>query len=357
MRVAVCVLALTPAAICSAALAPTAAGAQQATDPSASSPNRPASGTARDWEIVAEHLRWAQGERLDTLPHFGDVLVAIGQRFVGTPYAPGTLEMPGPERLVVNLEALDCVTFVENVLALARLARSAHTDLLNNEDRVRSAFQAELIRLRYRDGLLDGYASRLHYFSEWISDNQRKGLVRDLSRELGGLPAAGAVDFMSTHPDAYPQLADPAMLEAVAAAEARLGAVERHYLPADHIAAAAQAIRNGDVVAATSAVAGLDVAHTGLALWLDGELKLLHAPLVGSHVQITPGTLAERVRRLDGQDGIMVARPVDPRPPVGARPSADPPRRTPFGSPTPPSPTVPPSPSPPSPVPPPPTPS
>ena len=312
-------------AICLAALAPSAAGAQQAADAGSSGSARPASGTARDWEIVAQHLRWARAERLDTLPRFGDVLAAIGQRFVGTPYAPGTLELPGPERLVVNLEALDCVTFVENVLALARLARSPHGDLAEDPGRLRSAFEAELVRVRYRDGVLNGYASRLHYFSEWIFDNQRKGLVRDLSLQLGGEPVVGGVDFMSTHPDAYPQLADPEVLAKVADVEARLGAGQRHYLPADGIAAVSSEIRNGDIVAATSTVAGLDVAHTGIALWHDGALRLLHAPLAGSHVQITSETLAERIQRMAGQDGIMVARPVDPRPSGNARSTPRPP--------------------------------
>lgn len=300
-----------PATACLALALPGAAPAQQHESASL----RPAAGTERDWEIAADHLRWAHQQRLDTLPRFGGVLAAIGERFVGAPYAPGTLERPGPEQLVVNLETLDCVTFVETVLVLARLARAGDPGLADDPGRLRSAFAAELTRIRYRDGVLDGYASRLHYFSEWIADNDRRGVVRDLSRALGGVADAGPVDFMSTHPEAYAPLADPSVLSAVEVIEARLSAEARRYLPAERIAALASSIQDGDVIAATSTVDGLDVAHTGLALWRDGQLKLLHAPLVGSHVQITEGTLAERIERLGGQDGIMVARPVDPRPP------------------------------------------
>jgi hypothetical protein len=72
----------------------------------------------------------------------------------------------------------------------------------------------------------------------------------------------------------------------------------------------AEGIRDGDIIAATSTVAGLDVAHTGLALWVDGALHLLHAPLVGDSVEISQLPLAERILELSGQDGIMVARPV-----------------------------------------------
>ena len=114
---------------------------------------------------------------------------------------------------------------------------------------------------------------------------------------------------MSTHADAYRQLADPEVLEATRATEARLSAAGRRYVPEDRIASVAGRIRNGDVIAATSTVPGLDVAHTGLALWIDGALHLLHAPLVGESVQISEVPLAERILRIGSQDGIMVARP------------------------------------------------
>ncbi len=70
---------------------------------------------------------------------------------------------------------------------------------------------------------------------------------------------------------------------------------------------------DGDIIAATSTVAGLDIAHTGIALWRDGRLHLLHAPLAGGVVQISEVPLAERIQRIDGQDGVMVARPVEAR--------------------------------------------
>ena len=291
-------------------------------------PQRPAAGTARDWEIAREHFTWAATRPPGAFPRFGDLLARIGERFVDTPYLPQTLELAGPERLVINLEALDCVTFVENVLVLARLAWSAmsgsaatagsdaaaslRTSLLDDPDRFQAAYRDELKRIRYRGGELGGYASRLHYFSEWISDNEASGLVDAISRDLGGVADPSPIDFMSTHPDAYRQLADPEVVAEIARMEERLGQVERFYIPAETIAAAAAGIRDGDIIAATSTVAGLDIAHTGIALWRDGTLRLMHAPLVGSQVQISEESLAERITRIGGQDGIMVARPLPP---------------------------------------------
>ncbi len=273
---------------------------------------RPAEGTAKDWEIARGQVAWAVAQRRDAELDFGPLLAAIGERLVGTRYQPHTLELPGPERLVVNLEALDCVTFVENVLAMARLAWTADAALADDPHRFRAAYRRELTAIRYRDGVLDGYPSRLHYFSEWISDNEAMGLVEGVSRDLGGVVDESPIDFMSTHPDAYRQLADPASLAEIAGVETRLRSVPRYYLPEDGIAAAAHLIRDGDIIAATSTVPGLDIAHTGIAVRQDGVLHLLHAPLVGSHVQISDESLAERVRRIKGQDGIMVARPVAP---------------------------------------------
>ena len=212
---------------------------------------------------------------------------------------------------MINLETLDCVTFVENVLVLARLAWAAG-GVPDDIERFKAAYRRELTRVRYRGGVLDGYPSRLHYFSDWIADNYAMGLVEDISQEVGGVADPTPIDFMSTHPDAYRQLAAPDVLEAIAETEARLASVRRHYLPVADIPARQHLIRSGDIIAATSTVPGLDIAHTGIAVWRGDELRLLHAPLVGSHVQLDDDSLAERIRRIDGQDGIMVARPVAP---------------------------------------------
>ena len=282
---------------------PGAAGAQE----------RPPEGTARDWEIAREQVAWAvDARRQHDITEFGDLLGAIGERLVGTRYEPHTLEIPGPERLVINLEALDCVTFVENVLVMARLAWAAPAGLVNDPAGFEAAYRRELTAIRYRGGDLDGYPSRLHYFSEWIADNDAMGLVEAISRRLGGVEDESTIDFMSTHPDAYRQLSDPGALAQITAMEARLVGVPRHYLPEHGIEAAAPGIRDGDIIAATSTVAGLDIAHTGIAVRRGGVLRLLHAPLVGSHVQISEESLAERILRIEGQDGIMVARPLPP---------------------------------------------
>jgi hypothetical protein len=263
-----------------------------------------------EWAVFHGKATWALGQGLDTVP-MGDAVAAIGRTFVGTPYMPHTLEPPGPERLVIGFRGLDCVTLVENVLALARFVREPGArGALERRGEAEERYERILARIRYRGGEIRGYASRLHYFSDWIADAEAKGLVRDVTRELGGVRDTGAVDFMSTRAHAYRQLVeDPSAVGVVREVEARLNAMDRWWIPEDALEAAANGIRDGDIIAMTSAVSGMDVAHTGLAVWVDGSLRLLHAPLVGDSVEISGEPIPARVLRIAGQDGIMVARP------------------------------------------------
>jgi hypothetical protein len=204
--------------------------------------------------IFEEKMALFRQQGIQDLP-LGDAIVAIGRTFVGSPYEPGTLELPGPERLIVNLRELDCVTYVETVLAMARIIRAGTPDY--------GSFQRELVRIRYRDGTLAGYPSRLHYFSEWISNNESKGIVRDVTAEIGGQTRPGGIGFMSAHRDAYRQLEDGEVAAEIGRIEARLSGEVRHYIPQEALGRLASGIRNGDIIAATSTLEGLDVAHTG----------------------------------------------------------------------------------------------
>jgi hypothetical protein len=268
-----------------------------------------------DWAVFHEKAAWALAQGLDTVP-IGAAMARLGRAFVGTPYAANTLEAPGPERVVVDFQGLDCVTFVENVLAVARFIRAPDAAAaLSRRGEAEARYEALLTQARYRGGVLSGYSSRLHYFSEWIADGEAKGLVRDVTRELGGVRDTEPVTFMTAHPESYRQLReDPGNVVKVREVEERLSAAGRWYLPEDRIEDAAPRIRDGDIIGATSTLAGMDVAHTGLAIWVDGTLRLMHAPIVGDSVEISTETLPARVRRIRGQDGILVARPCGERP-------------------------------------------
>ena len=270
----------------------------------------PAEWTDADWRVLDTKVRWAVAQGLDTLP-IGTAIARLGETFVGTTYTPGTLEAPGPEHVVINLRELDCVTFIENMLAMTRFIREDGIAGLADRPAAEARYARYLEDLRYRGGHLAGYASRLHYFSEWLGDNAARGRLELLTKELGGVPDSEPLSFMSAHPSSYRQMADPGVPEAIRAMERRLNAgLPRWYIPEDRIAAAAGRIHDGDLIAATSTLPGLDIAHTGIALWKNGELHLLHAPLVGKSVEISAVPLAQRILDNKTQDGIMVARVV-----------------------------------------------
>lgn len=271
----------------------------------------------RDWDVFASTLEGADRAGWADLP-MGDLMAEIGQSLVGSAYVPGTLEVEGPERLVINFRGLDCVTFVENVWAMAVAVKGGVADRLDDRANLEGQYERIVQALRYRDNVIDGYPSRLHYFTDWIADAERKRLLTDVSADLGGVLDREPIDFMSTHVEAYRQLSNLNNVDAIREVEARLSALGRHFIPEDRIEQVASRIQNGDIIAATSTVEGLDVAHTGLALWVDDQLRLLHAPLVGEAVQVSERSLAERIQAIDGQDGIIVARPSEP-PPVRGR--------------------------------------
>ena len=272
------------------------------------SPHSSGSWNDGDWRVLHAKVRWAAGARLDTLPA-GLAIARLGETFVGAIYTPGTLDLPGPERVVINLREFDCVTFIENMWAMTRFIRNHGVSLLADRPKAEKTYARYLEEIRYRGGHLDGYPSRLHYFSEWLSDNARRGRLRLLAQELGGVEDPEPLSFMSAHPSAYRAMAEPGVSAAIGAMEKQLNTgPTRWFIPEARIALVASRIQDGDLIAATSTLPGLDVAHTGIALWRNGRLHLLHAPLVGKFVEISDLPLAERILGIKTQDGIMVAR-------------------------------------------------
>jgi hypothetical protein len=261
-----------------------------------------------DWRIFREKVTWAAAQGLDTVP-VGEAIARLGESIVGTPYRAGTLEAPGPEHVVVNLHELDCVTFVETVIALTKFVRQDGVAALGDSLAARARYETYLREIRYRAGILEGYASRLHYFSDWLAENATQGHIEIVTASLGGVVDPRPITFMTNHAGAYPALSDSVTLVTIQVVEGRLtGGPPRYVIPKDSIAGIVNGIRNGDIIAAATTVAGLDVSHTGFAIWKNGVLHLLHAPLTGQPVEISPLPLAERIKGISSQWGIMVAR-------------------------------------------------
>lgn len=96
----------------------------------------------------------------------------LGRRYADDPVGDGR-NSAFDKRPMVRLDAFDCQTYVETVLALS----SAHS--------VRE-FREELIRLRYREARVD-FAHRNHYLTlQWIPANLGNWRLRDITAGVAG---------------------------------------------------------------------------------------------------------------------------------------------------------------------------
>ncbi|HET7602353.1 MAG TPA: N-acetylmuramoyl-L-alanine amidase-like domain-containing protein [Gemmatimonadales bacterium] len=242
----------------------------------------------------------------------GAAAVQVGEYAEGSPYEAYTLEAylkagGSPletEPLTLSLAHFDCVTLVESCLAVARCAATGGTPTWEQ-------FGREIERMRYRDGVRKTYASRLHYFSEWISDGQRRGLVRDMGPLLGAIDDTRPLRFMTEHRKSYPALSSDAAFGQVGEMERSLDNQVRHVVPTEHIPVIADQIQSGDILAFATSIPGLDVTHAALAYrHPDGRLGVLHAPLSGGVVEVSRYPLPDYVSAIKGSTGILVARGV-----------------------------------------------
>lgn len=239
----------------------------------------------------------------------GRLVARVGELALGSPYAFRRLDVyikeegeREQEPLSLSLTHFEAVTLIEYCIALARCARQGTGSW--------EEFGHEVERLRYRGGRRGGYLSRLHYFSEWISDNDARGTVRDVGRELGGEQDTRPLRHMTSHRSSYPALQSDALFEAIVAYEEKLDKTPRWVVPQKKVAEVADRIESGDVVAFASGRRGLDINHAGIAYRDEGgTLRVLQALYSANKVEISGETLPEYVasRRATG---ILVARPL-----------------------------------------------
>ncbi len=240
-------------------------------------------------------------------------VVAFGTTFIGNPYPKSNVDTTkktaqggvvlqpiDQEVLVVNLKKFDCVTFVESMVALTQTRR----DSLGNYD----IFKQKLTNVRYRNGVVD-YAARLHYFSDWIYENEKKGLLRNITKEIGGETFNKQVFYMSLKRDTfYGNMADPRTFAAVKNVEEAITKREKWYIPKDKVSAIESKLKDGDIIGITNKMEGMDMAHAGIVKWQNGRAYLVHASSQFHQVMISDVPLADYLLRNKGQTGIMVGR-------------------------------------------------
>lgn len=230
-------------------------------------------------------------------------IVEVARSFLGAPYVAGTLESDGEERLLINEDSVDCTTFVE--LAVAQW--------LAKQDEG-SAFEEQVQQLRYRDGVVDGYLSRLHYFTDWVVENARRGVWQELApTEDGGIWHTDTLtlSFMSEHPQSYPYLkANAWAVDSMCKIEERYAHYPIHYIGKEHLnlTPAELPIRDGDILALVTTIKGLDVTHLGFAVWRGDTLHLMHASMTHGKVVVDERSLYEYLKTRKSCPGVRVVR-------------------------------------------------
>ncbi len=257
---------------------------------------------AMDKQICNAILKNGTKEGLSDNP-LNEIVISVAMSFLGTEYVGHTLETAGEEKLVINLRGLDCTTYLENVVVLSRLIKQEKTTF--------EEYARELIKIRYRDGRLNRYPSRLHYFSDWLYNNGKKGIVTDITKELGGQPYEKEINFMTRNRENYSQLNSDAFVEEMRKIEQQLTAYDFFYVPQSNVEEIEDRVRNGDLIAITSTVDGLDIAHVTIAFHHNNRLHILHASSSQDKVVISENPLAEYLKNNKSQDGIMIGRLVE----------------------------------------------
>ena len=229
-----------------------------------------------------------------------ELVIKVAKHFLGTPYVAGTLEIE-PERLTVNTRETDCILFVEMCLAMSLTAKEAEPSFEKYVDNLR--------QLRYRDGVVDGYTSRLHYTSEWIIQGTTRGIFRELSRECGGSPLDQKFNFMSNHPGSYTQLKDnPENVKTIRAVEQNLESWDYWYIPKADLPKCIKNIKTGDIIGFNSATPGLDIAHVAYAYWDGDTLTFIHASYSDKKVVINKTPLVQYTNGIKAHNGLRVVR-------------------------------------------------
>ncbi len=252
-----------------------------------------------DIEVFKKIMQYAQREKLSmkTLP---EVEITIARYFLTTPYVPKTLEKDGAEHLVINLRELDCTTFLENVVSLSLCIMNKTTDF--------ETYCQTLIKFRYRSGKIDEYPSRLHYFTDWLLDNEKKQLISIVSNTFATDMFDPTVSYMSTHTKNYPQLKNEAFVKQIAEKEKGISKAKLTFVPEENIHDIEKHVQNGDLIAITTTIEGLDIAHVGLAYFVNEHLHLFHASSTQKKVVISEKTLQDYLKGIKKNNGIIVAR-------------------------------------------------
>ncbi|MEQ8189457.1 MAG: N-acetylmuramoyl-L-alanine amidase-like domain-containing protein [Candidatus Eremiobacterota bacterium] len=260
-----------------------------------------AKGLTEDEKIFLDKISMAEKNDLFKKP-LNNIIIETGKSFLKTPYVADTLDNSGRETLVTNLHGLDCWTFFENTLTISRV--------IKKREKTFKDYKKELEFIRYRNGIRNGYTSRLHYFTDWIYDNSKKGVVKDINRDLGGIKLNKKINFMTSHRESYPPLKSDEEFNKLKKIEKEINSRVYYYVPTEMIPKIEDKLKDGDIIGLGTTIEGLDVTHTGYIYKIKNISHMLNASSKTGYVEISDCTLYDYLISVE-KPGIIVARALD----------------------------------------------
>lgn len=253
--------------------------------------------TKQDSLIFEKYMKTFDSKKYLDTP---TLTIETAKYFLGRPYTAHTLEINDTEKLVINLREFDCTTFVESCMALVRTLKSGDTSFNN--------FCEQLKGIRYRNGEITDYSSRLHYISDWAFEHS--DTLEDISKSSGGQLTNKERNFMSKNSHLYKHLKnDPTNQKNIKYFEDQLNKREGYYvIQRSDIAQYAKNLNDGDIVVFATSIEGLDFTHIGFIYHENNVLKFIHASSTLKQTVIEKKSLREYSFQSKRCTGVMILR-------------------------------------------------
>jgi len=211
----------------------------------------------------------------------GQRIAFLSNAFLGLEYQESTLigSEHAPEVFVINLQGVDCLTFIEYIEAM-RLSKSF------------TEFRTNLRRVRYESGVVS-FSKRNHFFTDWAENNT--DFIRDVTGEMTAC-AKRVRKILNMRDDGT------FLLPGIQPAEHEIDYIPSHAIDDS----AMNSLKTGDYLGIYSNVHGLDVSHVGIVI-RDGKMVFLrHASSQKEYRSVIDHYLKKFVFH---EQGIVVLRP------------------------------------------------
>lgn len=263
-------------------------------------------GEAKFQAIVAK----AERENWRNLP-IGQRTIRVARELIGTPYVNYSLEIDDRiESPSVNLRGMDCWTYYENSLAIARM-------LSYKPGPYKPQDMLHMIEVeRYRNGVCTGgYLSRMHHLEEVFYDNQRRGLAVNITSRLpGAVRLQRDIQEMTVQWKSYRYLkSNPSLIEPMGRIEAQVSRLPVYHIPKSKVREAEKYLQNGDICAITTTWKTGYTSHVGLIVRINDRAYFTHATSDHDKGRMTviDRPITDYVNGGSKHAGIIVCRPAD----------------------------------------------